>query len=420
MTLIGSPYWMAPEVIMQDAYDQSADIWSLGISAIEMAMGAPPYSNLPPYPAMLKITQQAPPNVPESKFSKEFRDFIAKCLIKDVNKRPKIAELTKHVFFKNAKKTTNLIPLIQQHQQSHRIDISELNDEKISGNSPMTPSQISQSIERKKKRRERTQISVEWTFGTKHSGMGTPSADFDPDILYDDEEYNIDIDQYNDNGDGDGDGDAFGTMIRAPTDHKQKLEDAANAAASSPNGYGTMVRNGKSFKATNMNHNDSSSNDELDDDEYNGNTDLAKDYKRLSSFNNNKNKMKLPPRPKLKPLLSIVSYSIGIQTAEIETFDKATQTTNDTVSSLVGIYKDIDDLFNILHGHTDDVGQEQLEILKSKVKKLTHMKITERKLSKTETKESIEIARKRIEEIRKRRQQQKLTYQKSKITPISE
>ena len=59
--------------------------------------------DMPPYPAMLEITQQDPPNVPESKFSKDFRDFIRQCLIKDVKKRPRINELLKHPFLKKAK-----------------------------------------------------------------------------------------------------------------------------------------------------------------------------------------------------------------------------------------------------------------------------------------------------------------------------
>ena len=130
------------------------------------------------------------------------------------------------------------------------------------------------------------------------------------------------------------------------------------------------------------------SDDDLDD-QYDDQINLNKQYKRLSgiALNGNINASKKPrkspsgssinslsSRPRLKPVLSVVSYSIGIQTQEIETFDKAVQTSNDTVSDLVGIYKDIDDLFNLIHNHTDNVGQEHLEILKSKVKKLTHMK----------------------------------------------
>eukprot|EP00487_Bulimina_marginata_P004948 TRINITY_DN22178_c0_g1_i1.p1 TRINITY_DN22178_c0_g1~~TRINITY_DN22178_c0_g1_i1.p1 ORF type:complete len:117 (+),score=17.81 TRINITY_DN22178_c0_g1_i1:50-352(+) len=93
-------------------------------------------------------------------------------------------------------------------------------------------------------------------------------------------------------------------------------------------------------------------------------------------------------------------YSIGIQTIGTDTFDKSTQTvknendannmnpdhkTNNTVSDLVGVYKDIDDLFNVLTNHTDNAALKHLESLRAKVKKLTHMKITERKMGSTES-----------------------------------
>eukprot|EP00483_Globobulimina_turgida_P007991 UN08007 len=134
------------------------------------------------------------------------------------------------------------------------------------------------------------------------------------------------------------------------------------------------------------------------------------------------------PVPKLKNSLSTISYSIGIQTIGIETFDKCTQTPtqnhhnrpgdNDSVSGLVGIYKDIDDLFNVLTNHIDNDGQTHLELLREKVKKLTHMKITERKMSKKESANSIQIARDRIQQIRQRRAEVKQKH--SKVKPIDE
>eukprot|EP00483_Globobulimina_turgida_P008997 UN09015 len=116
--------------------------------------------------------------------------------------------------------------------------------------------------------------------------------------------------------------------------------------------------------------------------------------------------------PKLQNSLSSISYSIGVQTMGTETFNKSTQTQtghyenkhgdNDSVSGLVGIYKDIDDLFNVLTNHIDNDGQTHLESLREKVKKLTHMKITERKMKK-ESANSIQIARDRIQQITKRK-----------------
>merc|ERR1712154_473144 len=133
---------------------------------------------------------------------------------------------------------------------------------------------------------------------------------------------------------------------------------------------------------------------------------------------------------------SNVVYSIGIQTVQTPTFHKATQTqticnddndgnnTNqDTVSDLVGIYKDIDDLFNVLSNHLNgDEGQKHLESLRDKVKKLTHMKITERKMSKTESANSIKIARDRIQQIRQRRAtlKQKHSNKGTKVQTIDE
>ncbi|XP_034043592.1 TRAF2 and NCK interacting kinase b isoform X6 [Thalassophryne amazonica] len=105
-TFIGTPYWMAPEVIACDenpdaTYDFKSDLWSLGITAVEMAEGAPPLCDMHPMRALFLIPRNPAPRLKSKKWSKKFQSFIESCLVKSHSQRPSTEQLLKHPFIRD-------------------------------------------------------------------------------------------------------------------------------------------------------------------------------------------------------------------------------------------------------------------------------------------------------------------------------
>ncbi|GAB6023238.1 hypothetical protein CHUAL_008056 [Chamberlinius hualienensis] len=135
-SFIGTPYWMAPEVVQcetfrDNPYDQKVDIWSLGITLIEFAQIEPPNHEMSPMRVLLKIQKSNPPTLDNpAKWSKSFNDFIAKCLNKDPSLRPSTEDLLKHPFLQNADKKF-ICDLISEYKAEVVEEIEEAEDESV-------------------------------------------------------------------------------------------------------------------------------------------------------------------------------------------------------------------------------------------------------------------------------------------------
>eukprot|EP01125_Pyxidicula_operculata_P020160 TRINITY_DN73_c0_g1_i1.p1 TRINITY_DN73_c0_g1~~TRINITY_DN73_c0_g1_i1.p1 ORF type:complete len:1023 (-),score=327.02 TRINITY_DN73_c0_g1_i1:528-3596(-) len=120
-TIVGTPYWMAPELIRGQEYTDRVDIWSLGIMIMEMAEGEPPYMEYPPLRALLHITTKGIPDLRDpDQWSAEFQEFVSRCLDINQDNRPDAKELLTHPFIKKAADPRQIVQVIYDARESKK------------------------------------------------------------------------------------------------------------------------------------------------------------------------------------------------------------------------------------------------------------------------------------------------------------
>ncbi|XWS34204.1 hypothetical protein CRYUN_Cryun21dG0020400 [Craigia yunnanensis] len=147
-TFIGTPHWMAPEVIQESRYDGKVDVWALGVSAIEMAEGLPPRSAVHPMRVLFMISiEPAPMLEDKEKWSLVFHDFVAKSLTKDPRLRPTASEMLKHKFIEKCKSGASvMLPKIEKAKQIRAAMAQEAQNlaPTISGLNPLEGSKLNE------------------------------------------------------------------------------------------------------------------------------------------------------------------------------------------------------------------------------------------------------------------------------------
>ena len=125
-TFIGTSLWMAPEIIQEIGYGCVADIWSLGITSIEMAEGKAPYADINPMRAMFMIPSKPPPSFTKpDQWSSQFIDFVSQCLVKNPEERATASQLLQHEFIQNQARQPDILAVIIREAQDMREQLAE-------------------------------------------------------------------------------------------------------------------------------------------------------------------------------------------------------------------------------------------------------------------------------------------------------